>query len=368
MRTFSFIATLLLSATSFGQYPDSIRLNDIRFIASHNSYKLKPDPKVLRFLGHFKKRLGNDLDPKRMDYGHVSLTEQFDRYEVRGIELDLYYDPKGGKYKKRRVNFFVPGRKQRIKDSLMLEPGFKMLHIADVDFETNYLTFKSALKEIKTWSDKNPNHTPLIINIEPKGDSPGDHSGFLRFLGFKRAIPYDSLAYAELEKEISDILPKERILKPKDLRSNFSSVSERLDSLGWPKLNEVLGKVIFVIDGDRNGIYKRTQEEPILFLYDHPSDNSTAFVKRNDPFDKPNEIAALTEKYMVRTRTDVETIQARENDYRMFDAAIQSEAQIISTDYYRSDEALSSFVINLERFKKIREWPFILRKRSLPFK
>jgi hypothetical protein len=353
---------LALSNFSLGQYPDSIRLNDIRFIASHNSYKLKPDPKVLRFLSHFKKRLGNDLDPKRMDYGHISLTQQFDQYEVRGIELDLYYDPKGGKYRKRRVNFFVWGRKQRIKDSIMREPGFKMLHIADVDFETNYLTFKSALEEIRLWSDQHDRHTPLIINIEPKGDSPGDHSGFLRFIGFKRAIPYDSIAYSELEKEILFVFQKEQILKPNDLKSSFSSVSQRLDSLGWPKLNEVLGKVIFVIDGDRNGIYKRTQKEPILFLYDNPSDSATAFVKRNDPFDKTDEIVTLTEKYMVRTRTDVETMQARENDYTMFDAAIQSEAQIISTDYYKSDEELSDFQISLEKFKKVKEWPFILRK------
>lgn len=366
MKTFGFliIVSFLFGFVTYGQYPDSIRLNDIRFIASHNSYKLKPDAKVLNFLGHFKKRLGNDLDPKRMEYGHVSLTEQFDRYEVRGIELDLYYDPKGGKYRKRRVNLFVSGRKQRIKDSVMREPGFKMLHIADVDFETNYLTFKSALEEIKIWSNNNPTHIPLFINIEPKGDSPGDHSGFLRFLGFKRAIPYDSIAYSELEKEILDALPKERILTPKDLKGDYSSISHRLDSIGWPKLNEVLGKVIFVIDGDRNSVYKRTQANPLLFLYDDPSDSSTAFVKRNDPFDVPDEIAALTEKYMVRTRTDVETIQARENDYRMFDAAIKSEAQIISTDYYKEDEALSPFKADLKPYKSVKEWSFILRLKN----
>jgi hypothetical protein len=46
----------------------------------------------------------------------------------------------------------------------------------------------------------------------------------------------------------------------------------------------------------------------------------------------------------------------------MFDAAIESEAQIISTDYYKSDETLSSFQISLESLKKKKDWPFILRK------
>ena len=156
--TFFFLFVLILSAFTQERYADSIRLNDIRFIASHNSYKKRPDPKVLRFLTKFKKRLGEDMDPKRMDYGHLTLTEQFTDYHVRGIELDVYYDPKGGKFKKRRLNFFIAGLKQRTKDSVLRQPGFKLLHIADIDYETHYLTFKAALSEIKTWSDAHPDH------------------------------------------------------------------------------------------------------------------------------------------------------------------------------------------------------------------
>jgi hypothetical protein len=361
-----FILVFLLSVgfTLFAQYPDSIRLNDVRIIASHNSYKKNPDQRVLRFLSRFKKRLGNDLDPKRMDYGHVSLTQQFDEYEVRGIELDLYFDPKGGKYKKRRVNLFVSGKKQRIKDPIMKQAGFKMLHIADVDFETNYLTFKQGLEEIAAWSKANPNHTPLIINIEPKDDSPGDYSGVLRFLGFKRAVKYDSTAYLLMEQEILESLDRTTIYTPDELSANFSSVSERLDALGWPRLNDVLGKVIFVIDGDGKGLYRKTSQERLMFQYSDPTDSSTAFVKRNDPIGHELEIKELTDKYIVRTRSDVETIQARENDYTMFNAAIDSQAQIISTDYYKSDERLSPFKINLERFKKMKEWPFIQRAEN----
>lgn len=40
---------------------------------------------------------------------------------------------------------------------------------------------------------------------------------------------------------------------------------------------------------------------------------------------------------MVRTRTDAGTTQARTGDYSDMQAAFESGAQIISTDYYRPD-------------------------------
>ena len=349
----------------FAQYSDSIKLNDVRILASHNSYKKKPDPKVLHFLDRFKKRLGDEMDPNRMDYGHVSLSEQFNIYGIRGIELDVYYDPKGGRFSKRRINLFITGKKQRIKDSVMQVPGFKMLHIADIDFETNYLTLVSALTEIEKWSNQNPGHTPLIINIEPKGDTPGDYSGFLRFLGFKRALKYSEAAYNALDAEIYSVFSdSSRLITPKDLQGVEGSISERINIKGWPTLNECLGKVIFVIDGDYKGIYKHfleKGEDRPMFVYSEPGESTTAFVKRNNPIDHEEEISVLTSQYIVRTRSDVETMHARNNDYSMFNAAIRSEAQIISTDYYRADPLLGTFRVSLGE-NELNSLFFILRK------
>ncbi|HSI74465.1 MAG TPA: Ca2+-dependent phosphoinositide-specific phospholipase C [Lunatimonas sp.] len=38
--------------------------------------------------------------------------------------------------------------------------------------------------------------------------------------------------------------------------------------------------------------------------------------------------------YMVRTRADADTREARENDYNRFEKAMESGAQVITTDYY----------------------------------
>jgi hypothetical protein len=51
----------------------------------------------------------------------------------------------------------------------------------------------------------------------------------------------------------------------------------------------------------------------------------------------------------VRTRSDAGTLEARANDYTRLRSAWKSGAQIISTDYYRPDQSLSDFYIQLDR-------------------
>jgi len=351
------ILVLFLPLISLSQVPDSIRLNDVRFLTSHNSYKRKPDPKILKFLSHFKKQLGKDMDPIQMDYGHALLSEQLNTYHINGFELDVNYDPKGGHFVKRRINFFVGGLKQKSRDSLLLKPGFKILHIADVDYESNYTTFIQALTEIRDWSTQHPNHTPIFINIEIKRDAPADYSKALDFLGFNKSIPFVPEALNDLDKEIHSVFgaTSEILFTPNMLRDTFSSCKERLSTNDWPALNDVLGKVFIVLDGDFNGIYTKalnSGEDRPMFVYGQPGEPETAFVIRNEPQGKEEEIRALTDLYMVRTRTDAGTLEARSLDYSRYNAVMKSQAQIITTDYYRADPMLSPFVVSIEQFKQ----------------
>lgn len=329
----------------FSQFHDSTRLNEIRVLASHNSYKKNPDSKVLRFLSRFKKQLGPSNDPIQIDYGHLPLPQQFDEYGVQGIEIDISYDPKGGLYSKRKINLFIPRIRQRVKDKRMKEPGFKVLHIADVDYETNYLTFKDVLIELKKWSENHPGHSPLFVNIEAKGTNPGDESKFLRKLGFKKAIPFDSIAYEKMDEEVFSILAKANIFSPADLRGNFKSVQNRIQNDNWPNLSECLGKIIFILEGNNEQIYRQYPYQHPMFVYGNSNDEHTAFVLRNDPIGIENEIRELTKKFMVRTRSDAGTIEARNNDYKRFNSAWQSGAQIISTDYYKPDLRFSNYQV-----------------------
>lgn len=367
LKSLGFIIFLISNiGYSNAQYADSIRLNDVRILASHNSYKKKPDPKVLRFLSRFKKQLGEDLNPIQLDYGHEKLIVQLDSFNIRGFEFDLAYDPNGGAYAKRRINYFIPGLKQKSKDSSLYEPGIKMLHIADIDYETNYTTFKEALFELKNWSLGHPNHIPLFVNLEIKKESPGDYSKFLNCIGFKKAPLTDTSIFEVIENEISTVFADDSIIfKPQDLKRNFESIQQRLDNVGWPKLNDCLGKIIFIVDGDIDGYYTNEinkNDSCFMFIYTEPHNESCAFIIRNAPIGNEKEINDLSDKYIVRTRTDAGTIEARNMDYTKYQAAFESQAQIVSTDYYRPDKTISDFTIDLEDNYYSPSKAFILRK------
>jgi hypothetical protein len=75
-----------------------------------------------------------------------------------------------------------------------------------------------------------------------------------------------------------------------------------------------------------------TLEGRVLFTNANPGDDDAAFVKRNDPFD-PSIPDLVQAGYLVRTRSDADTREARLNDTGPRDAALASGAQFVSTDY-----------------------------------
>src|SRR5690606_6177200 len=101
---------------------------------------------------------------------------------------------------------------------------------------------------------------------------------------------------------------------------------------GWPTLGQARGKVIFALDngGEKKAIY--TEGHPslrgrVLFTSALPGEDEAAFVKLNDPigdFDLIQELVA--QGFLVRTRADGDTVQARPGDTTQRDAALASGA------------------------------------------
>ena len=76
----------------------------------------------------------------------------------------------------------------------------------------------------------------------------------------------------------------------------------------------------------------------ILFTNSKPGQPDAAFIERND--DSAGEIAALVRQgYLIRTRTDADTREARTNDTVHRDTAISSGAQLLSTEYPAAEPA-----------------------------
>ena len=348
-----FVALMLFSFSYFtySQTSDGLKLNQIQIIGSHNSYKKLPDPRVMKFLMKFKKQLGKSQDPKGIDYGHLPIDSQFSDYHVRGLEIDIHNDPKGGAFYKRKINLLVRGMHQNSHIEALRKPGFKVLHIKDVDYQTYYYTFIDALTALRQWSDAHPKHLPLFINIETKTGGPGDASGFLRFIGFKREIPYDAAACDSIDAELRAVFGNElhNILTPDRLRGRYSSLEEMVKQNGWPQLDDCRGKIIFIMLGDAKSTYAHGHPSlsgRAMCTYSSPGQPECAFIMQDDAVSDSSTIVQLVKDgYIVRTRSDAETTASRENDSRAKNAAFASGAQITSTDYYKPDLRFSTFEV-----------------------
>ncbi len=332
-------------ATSIAQEP---RINEKKYLASHNSYKQLPEKGIIRFLNKIQSKLPAQLDPNEMDYGHVDLVTQLDSFGIRGLELDVYADPEGGAFYKRRLPFFIWGPRQKSEIEELKEPGIKVLHIKDVDYQSSVHTWKSAMILLNNWSLNHPGHEVVFINIEVKSESPGGSSALLRRMGFKPAPEFDGLALKELIRTSNEVLGQ-KIFTPLELMKDAPSLKSSIQSNGWPLCAETGGQFIFIMEGLSDDLKQwvlHPENKAPFFYYGEESDPNVVFVLKNNCKGQEEEIQQCVKNgLMVRTRADAGTLESRRNDYSTWESALKSGAQIISTDYYRPDNRWSDYCV-----------------------
>jgi len=218
----------------------------------------------------------------------------------------------------------------------MNEPGFKVLHVPDIDFRTNCYTFIACLEEVKVWSEANPDHYPIAIMMNAK-------DGGVGLPGFTEPLKFDAAAFEAWDAEIRSVFDEEHLLSPDDVRGNFETLEAAVLTRGWPLLDEARGKVYFILDHSDEKMQTYIQQHSSLkgramFVNAPAGTPEAAFMVINDPVREQEKIRKMVKLgYMVRTRSDANTTEARNNNYSRFEAAKSSGAQIISTDYYTPD-------------------------------
>ena len=126
------------------------------------------------------------------------------------------------------------------------------------------------------------------------------------------------------------------------MRGSYETLNQAVLAGNWPTLKSARGKVVFLMDQRPVGpVYLEGHPSlrvRVLFTNAVPGEPDAAFTECNDgPADT---ITALVRQgYLVRTRTDDSTREARINDTRRRDAMMASGAQILSTDYPASEPA-----------------------------
>ncbi len=309
-----------------------VKLNQIQVIGSHNSYHIAPEPAALKLI-----ETGRPGAGRALSYTHRALAEQFGKLGIRQIELDLFADPKGGLYanpKSARLGKPAPAQADEPSDfdpnGVLKKPGLKVLHVPDIDFRTTALTFVQALEQVKAWSRAHPRHVPIFILVELK-DEP--------YPTLTKPVPFDKDQLDAIDAEILSVFDREAILTPDDVRGEHETLPKALKEDGWPALEDVRGKVMFALDNedkirDRYLEGHPTSKDRLLFVSVKESDPSAGWMKVNDAIRDFDRIQGLiSDGFLVRTRADIDTVEARKNDVTRRDKALASGAQFVSTDF-----------------------------------
>ena len=328
----SIIALLLLPFAAFLLHDiKDTPINKVQVIGSHNSYKQAIDPVLLQLIRQKDSGLA-----RHIDYSHISLSDQLSM-GLLNLEIDVYADAKGGKYAHPNGLAWVAGKSNAPNfdpNGLMNEPGFKVFHIQDIDFRSNCLTFKNCLQELKKWSTAHPDHYPVFITMNAKDET-------INKPGFTVPEKFTSDVFRQLDSVITLYMGKESLLVPDDIRGNYATLEQAVLKGNWPSLKAAGGKFIFILDetGEKRATY--VQMHPagkggVLFANALPGTPEAAILIMNNPVKDNAAIQELVKKgYIVRTRADADTEEARRNDKSTFEAACRSGAQIITTDYYK---------------------------------
>ena len=323
------------SATDAAVSIDTVRMNQIQVIGTHNSYHSGIAPSEAKLMQARQPKAYDALD-----YRHRPLDQQLSA-GVRQIELDIYADTRGGRYAHPAGPGLVaaaglPADAEFDPNGLMNKPGFKVMHVQDFDYRSNCQPFIACLQTVRQWSVAHPGHLPIFILVETKqSDLPEQYHAVT-------TEKFTSATFDALDGEITSVFKPNELITPDEVRGVHATLEEAVLSGAWPTVASSRGKVVFLMDQRPVGpVYLEGHPSlhgRVIFTNAQPGQPDCAFIEENDG--TPKEISVLVQKgYLIRTRTDSDTAEARANLTKRRDDALDSGAQILSTDYPASEPA-----------------------------
>ena len=318
----------------------NLHLNDLMTVGTHNSYKQAISPKIFAMVLAAAPKAGLGLD-----YHHPPLNAQLDD-GARGLELDVAYDPQGGRFAHPLGPKMTAEPLSDAYVAAMMKPGFKVMHVQDIDFRSSCITFVECLTVIRTWSDAHPDHTPILITINAKDDASPAPGGVA-------ALKYDTAAYDALDAEIASVMtPGKYLITPDMIQGHWPTLREAVIHGAWPTLGASRGKFLIALDEDppKVAVYRgkrHSLEGRMMFIYTDENNPASAYITLNEAADAPRITAAVKAGFLVRTRADADTVEARSNDTKRRTIALASGAQYVSTDYRHPETRFSDYQVRL---------------------
>ena len=305
-----------------------LRLNQLQVIGTHNSYHIAPDIFTYTFF---------DSRAVALDYTHQPMLAQLDA-GIRGFELDVFVDDAGGRY---AHPISIVGRWH---DARFDAPGFKVLHIPDMDQESICPTLAGCLQDMAAWSALHPEHVPVFVMLECVAvDVPS-------LPGFDITDPerWELRHVEELDRLVQTTFGAEQLITPDRVRGSAASLREAVTTVGWPTIDELRGKFMFVITVDDHVVAKHLARHPGLrgtALFADCGDHSPdgVFCVINDPAADGKRIGEVAARgVVIRTRADENVVEPLSGSTDRQKQALASGACIVSTDFPAADPNMES--------------------------
>lgn len=282
------------SVYSEEQAPEPIRMNQIQVIGTHNSYHVRPDAQLLSLLRAIVP------ESEGWDYTHAPLDVQLER-GVRSFELDLFLYP----------------------------DGIQVFHVPHYDQGSTCPLFVECLQTVRAWSKANPGHVPITFLMEIKEE--------LVALSTTPLLDLNESALLGIDAEIRSVFSPDELFSPDDLRGEAATLEEAVTQQGWPPLDEVRNKVMFILHEARElrDIYTKnapTLEGRAMFIRSSPGRPDAAVIVADHP--DLRTIPDLVQRgYFVRTRADSGLRPGRRGQLERRQRAFDSGAHIVTTDF-----------------------------------
>ena len=320
---------------------DALPMNQIQVIGTHNSYKSAIAPAEFALIKAIAPKTADTLD-----YSKPSLTTQLEA-GARQIELDYVYDPDGGRYATPLGLKMGKDADTAPYDSTpMMKPGMKVMHVPDIDYRSVCPTFVACLTEIRAWSKAHPDHVPILIIMNLKDDD-------IKVPGAVRLLPFDAKAMDAIDQEIRSVFPERELITPDDVRGKHATVREGALAGGFPKLKTARGRFLFAMDENqaKADLYRgsrKSLEGRAMFVNVDEASPMAGYITLNEPIELSDRIRkAVKAGFIVRTRADADTVEARSNDRTRQGVAFATGAQYVSTDYMTPDTRFSTYEAHL---------------------
>jgi Phosphoinositide phospholipase C, Ca2+-dependent len=264
-----------------------LRTNQVQVLATHNSYHIEQDAPI--------------QSSPTTQYTHAPLDQQLD-LGVRGFEIDVVNAPDG---------------------------SFPVVHTPVVDATSNCTPLAQCLQVIRTWSEAHPGHVPIFVLIEPKNDD-------VDFVIDPTLRRFDAAGLDQLDKAVRSSLGR-GLITPDSVRGKSKTLRGAVTGPGWPTLAKTRGKTLVALNtgGTIRGAFLQghpSLERRAMFVTADEQSPAAAVIKMDDP-DEARIQALVKQGFIVRTRSDADLIEARNNDTSRRDIALRSGAQIVSTDF-----------------------------------